>query len=217
MKYNREQFVNFMKFLDSRAPFGTITFHMVSTSRKWFKTRLEEKKLIDPIEVKNTFDDDTIRAFEICLAEWDHRQSWVERELIGVPKIFDEFTKKLRENMGFLGEETIRGIHDLGNELRELNERAKQQEIIKIVVQREMVTKNSISLLNHEIKNFNEMVSIVQAAGTDAKTEQLKELETMRLRLRTKIEKAIQMLDELRTKLKNEVLEKQFPEEIESF
>jgi len=78
LKYNYEQFTNFLRFLESGDPFGTMTLYTTSTSRRWLRTRLETKKLTEEIEIANTFDAVTVNAFKSCLKDWNLKHSRLE-------------------------------------------------------------------------------------------------------------------------------------------
>lgn len=206
LEYNRKQFSNFLKFLESREPFGTITFYMVSTSRRWLKTRLEEKKLTDSIEVLNTFDAATIKAFALCLDEWNHKYSLLEQSLQGVTTIFNDLIQRLEDNLTHIDQKTIENINlsNLESELRQLNERC--DEISRIVMQREMGMRDLLNSLSSEIKKFNTKTSIIKVTGATVEKEQIKDLEAVKLDLKNKIEEALRRLRDLRVKLGKEVL-----------
>jgi hypothetical protein len=207
LKYNYQQFTNFLKFLESGEPFGTMTLYMTSTSRRWLRTRLETKKLAKEIEIANTFDTLTVIAFKSCLEDWNLKSSRLEEYLQRIPNLFDNFIEQLKQNNTRLSQEIARGrIYSLLNLEDQWKQMAQQStEVSSIIVSRETDISEILRSVTSETKKFNDQVNLVVALGGDAGDEQIKSLEENRLRLKPQVEKTIRELENLRRKLSREV------------
>lgn len=207
LKYNYQQFTNFLKFLESKEPFGTITLYMTSTSRRWLRTRLETKKLTEQIEIANTFDTVTINAFKSCLKDWSIKHSRLEEYLQRIPKLFDNFIEQLKQNHTRLNQEITRGriynLLNLEDQWRQMEQQSSEVE--NVILNRETDTSEILRSVTSEIKKFNDQVNLVAALGGDASDEQIKFLEENRSRLKPQVEKTIRELENLRRKLSREV------------
>ena len=207
LKYNYEQFTNFLRFLESGDSFGTMTLYMTFTSRRWLRTRLETKKLAEEIEIANTFDTSTVNAFKSCLKDWNLKRSRLEEYLQRIPKLFDNFIEQLKQNNIRLSQEITRehryNLSNLEDQWRQMAEQSS--EVDNVILDRETDISEILRSVTSETKTFNDQVSLVAALGGDASDEQIKSLEENRLRLKPQVEKTIRELEDLRRKLSREV------------
>jgi hypothetical protein len=211
MKYNREQLADFLKFLQSKQSFGTITFYLESTRSEFLKTRLVESRLASSVEVRNTLKAMTIETFTACLKEWKSKLSYAEQELLQVPAMFDGCTQKLTQDMDLLNQEVkkerVYNLPTLQQELEYLASRAERGgPISQIVLRREIKIRNLLNSVNNDLMEFSNKASLIQATSPDTDEEQIELLEKTRLDLKPKVVQAIEVLHELHKRLSKEVL-----------
>lgn len=207
LEINRQKLAGFLGFLHSGKPFGSLTLYITCTGRKrWLWMALKQKKLANPKEVVNSFED-TIKGYEKCLENWDDHRSGLEEALHKVPEIPDLFADKLGTIQKVLIQPiksgAIYNISGLRDSWANLN---KKREIQKFAMLREKDLMKRLEFVADEIDDFNRKANAARVSG---ETTRLVDLENARVNLKQLAEEVLVDLRKLKEKLVKEV----FPSE----